>query len=150
MKLDNSSYTVTPPDLMLTEHGVSVLVSSTDEKLITKIKDIFEKYIATSIVFYVQEKETNSNTLPWLWNVSKTCDFMIIDLDTCAEADIIAGLMKPIEDEKVVLFYSDKYTRRDTIKLINATGENLVVTRMEDIHNYIRLQMNPEYFDETK
>ena len=35
--------------------------------------------------------------------------------------------MKPIEDEKVVLFYSDKYTRRDTIKLINATGENLVV-----------------------
>ena len=34
--------------------------------------------------------------------------------------------MKPIEDEKVVLFYSDKYTRRDTIKLINATGENLV------------------------
>ena len=59
-------------------------------------------------------------------------------------------ISKPIEDEKVVLFYSDKYTRRDTIKLINATGENLVVTRMEDIHNYIRLQMNPEYFDETK
>ena len=46
MKLDNSSYTVTPPDLMLTEHGVSVLVSSTDEKLITKIKDIFEKYLS--------------------------------------------------------------------------------------------------------
>ena len=71
---------------------------------------------------------------------------MIIDLDTCAEADIIAGLMKPKEDENTVLFYSDKYTRRDTIKLINATGENLVVTRMEDIHNYIRLQMNQEYF----
>ena len=150
MKLDNSSYTVTPPDLMLTEHGVSILISSTNEKLIKKVKDIFEKFIATSIVFYIQNKETNSNTLPWLLNVSKTCEFMIIDLDTCAEADIIAGLMKPKQDENTVLFYSDKYTRRDTIKLINATGENLVVTRMEDIHNYIRLQMNQEYFDETK
>jgi len=61
MKLDNSSYTVTPPDLMLTEHGVTVLVSSTNDKLIEQIKDIFEKYIATSIVFYIQQKETNSS-----------------------------------------------------------------------------------------
>lgn len=38
MKLDNSSYTVTPPDLMLTEHGVTVLVSSTNDKLIEQIK----------------------------------------------------------------------------------------------------------------
>ena len=51
MKLDNSSYTVTPPDLMLTEHGVSVLISSTNDKLIKSVKDVFEKYISTSIVF---------------------------------------------------------------------------------------------------
>ena len=110
---------------MLTEHGVSVLASSTDEKLITKIKDIFEKYIATSIVFYVQGKETNSNIHAAM---ERTQDLRLYDYrsDNRAEADIIAGLMKPIEDEKVVLFYSDKYTRRDTIKLINATGENLV------------------------
>ena len=67
---------------MLTEHGVSVLVSSTDEKLITKIKDIFEKYIATSIVFYVQGKETNP--IPTMaMERTKTCDFMIIDRIMC-------------------------------------------------------------------
>ena len=62
MKNDNSSYTVTPPDLYMTEHGISVLISSTNEELTDKIKDLFEKHIAISIVFLVQNKKTNSGT----------------------------------------------------------------------------------------
>ena len=94
MKIDNSSYTVTPPDLYMTEHGISIFISSTNNELITPIKELFEKFIATSVVFMVQNKKTNSETLPWMWNVSKTCDFMIIDVDTCAWEDIMAGLLK--------------------------------------------------------
>ena len=149
MKLDNSSYTVTPPDLYMTEHGISILISSMDDNLVISIKELFEKLIATSIVFLVQSKKTNSGTLPWMWNNSRTCDFMVIDIDTCAWEDIMAGLLKSKDKQNTVLFFSDKYKRRETVKLINATGTNLVVRSIEDIHNYIKLQMSPEYFNET-
>jgi len=149
MKIDNSSYTVTPPDLYMTEHGISILISSTNTDFISSVKELFEKFIATSIVFLVQNKKTNSETLPWMWNVSKTCDFMIIDVDTCAWEDIMAGLLKSKDEENTVLFYSDKYKRRETVKLINATGTNLVVRSLADINNYIKLQMSPEYFNES-
>lgn len=149
MKLDNSSYTVTPPDLYMTEHGISILISSINDDLVISIKELFEKLIATSIVFLVQGKKTNSGTLPWMWNNSTTCDFMVIDIDTCAWEDIMAGLLKSKEKQNTVLFFSDKYKRRETVKLINATGTNLVVRSIEDIHNYIKLQMSPEYFNET-
>ena len=148
MKIDNSSYTVTPPHLYMTEHGISIFISSTNNDLINPVKELFEKFIATSVVFLVQNNKTNSETLPWMWNVSKTCDFMVIDVDTCAWEDIMAGLLKSREEENTVLFYSDKYKRRETVKLINATGTNLVVRSIADINNYVKLQMSPEYFND--
>ena len=148
MKIDNDSYTVTPPDLMMTEHGIGILISSTNEELVADVKHLFEKFIVTSVVFMVQKQKTNAVTLPWMWNVSKTCDFMIIDLDTCAWEDIMAGLLRSTDQPNTVLFYSDKYKRRETVKLINATGTNIVVRTTEDINNYIKVQMSSEYFDE--
>ena len=144
MKIDNSSYTVTPPDLYMTEHGISILISSTNEQFIPSVKELFEKFIATSIVFLVQANKTNSETLPWMWNVSRTCDFMIVDVDTCAWEDIMAALIKPSITNNGVMFYSDKYKRRETARLINATGTNVIVRKVDDIDTFIRLQMNPE------
>tara|TARA_R110000744_G_scaffold288593_3_gene399596 strand:+ start:446 stop:619 length:174 start_codon:yes stop_codon:yes gene_type:complete len=56
MKIDNDSYTVTPPDLMMTEHGIGILISSTNEELIDDVKHLFEKFIVTSVVFMVQKQ----------------------------------------------------------------------------------------------
>lgn len=144
MKTDNSVYTVTYPDLHITEDGMTVLVSSTSKDFVESVKGIFEKYISTSIVFYVQPKKTNSETLAWMWNTSNTCDLMIVDIDTCAWEDIMAALIKPSISNNGVMFYSDKYKRRETARLINATGTNLIVRRIEDIDTFIKLQMNPE------
>lgn len=144
MKTDNSVYTVTYPDLHITEDGMTVLVSSTSKDFVEKVKDIFEKYIKTSLVFYVQSKKSNSETLAWMWNTSNTCDLMIVDIDTCAWEDIMAALIKPSISNNGVMFYSDKYKRRETARLINATGTNLIVRRIEDIDTFIKLQMDPE------
>ena len=144
MKTDNSVYTVTYPDLHITEDGMCVLVSSTDREFVDRVKGIFEKYIHTSIVFYVQPKKTNSETLAWMWNVSNTCDLMIVDIDTCAWEDIMSALIKPSISNNGVIFYSDKYKRRETARLINATGTNLIVRNVNDIDTFIKLQMNPE------
>lgn len=144
MKTDNSVYTVTYPDLHITEDGMTVLVCSTSRDFVENVKDIFEKYIKTSLVFYVQNKKTNSETLAWMWNTSNTCDLMIVDIDTCAWEDIMAALIKPSVSNNGVMFYSDKYKRRETARLINATGTNLIVRNIQDIDMFIKLQMNPE------
>ena len=144
MRTDNSVYTVTYPDLHMSDDGMTVLVTSTDENFIDNVKGIFEKYIYTSIVFYVQPNKTNSETLAWMWNVSTTCDLMIIDIDTCAWEDIMAALIKPTISNDGVMFYSSKYKRRETARLINATGTNLIVRKVEDIDRFVKLQMNPE------
>jgi len=144
MKTDNSVYTVTYPDLHMTDDGMSVLVTSTDSNFINSVKGIFEKYIYTSIVFYVQPNKTNSETLAWMWNVSTTCDLMIIDIDSCAWEDIMAALIKPNYHNNAVMYYSSKYKRRETARLINATGTNMIIRKVEDIDRFIRLQMNPE------
>lgn len=144
MKTDNSVYTVTYPDLHITEDGMTVLVSSTSKDFVEKVKGIFEKYISTSIVFYVQHKKTNNETLAWMWNTSNTCDLMIVDIDTCAWEDIMAALIKPSISNNGVIFYSDKYKRRETARLINATGTNLIVRNVDDIDTFIKLQMSPE------
>ena len=74
---------------------------------------------------------------------------MIIDIDTCAWEDIMAALIKPTISNNGVMFYSSKYKRRETARLINATGTNLIVRKVQDIDRFIRLQMNPEGIYDT-
>ena len=138
MKLnDNSSYTVTPPDLFLSETGLNVLITSTNEELVTSIKLIFEKFIRTSIIFNVQVNKSGSTTIPWLFHVSRTCEYMFVDLDTCAWEDIMIALLKRNNDNHTVLFYSEKYKRRDAIKIINATSEYVIFTNLEEINKFL-------------
>ena len=78
---DNSSYTVTAPDLFLQLNGLNVLITSTDKKLINNFKLIFEKFIRSSVVFNVQDVETKPDSMPWMWHVSRTCEYMLVDID---------------------------------------------------------------------
>jgi len=123
--------------MMLTNNGICVLISSTDETLVDNIKLLFEKFIRTSIVFYTQPIKTSSVTLPWLWNVSGTCDYMIVDLDTCAWEDIMAALLKDTSGARTVIFYSEKERKREAIKLINAAGRDIIFSNMDDLNNFL-------------
>lgn len=142
MKIDNSSYTVTAPDLFLADTGLSVFISSTNDDLIQSIKLLVEKYIMNSIVFNVQDKLTNGTTLPWLWSVSRTCEYMIIDLDTCAWEDIMAALLKPHDDMHSVIFYSEKRKRREAIRLINATSRYIIFNNLLDLDKFLDIETN--------
>lgn len=143
MKPDNSSYTVTAPDLYLTETGLNVLITSTNNDLIEKIKLLFEKYVMSSIVFNVQDKATNSNSLPWIWHVSRTCEYMIVDLDTCAWEDIMAALLKTKDDMHTVIFYSEKRKRREAIKLINATSKFIIFHNINELDKFLDIDTAP-------
>lgn len=143
MKNDNDSYTVTSPDLMLTENGMSILVSSTDQQLINSIKDLFEQMITSSIVFYIQPTKTTDTTLPWLWHVSRTSDITIVDLDTCAWVDIATMLTK---DTGLVTFVGEKKKKRDAIKLIHATAKYPVLLSKAELIKYLQAELNEGKF----
>ena len=134
---DNSSYTVTAPDLFLSENGVNVLITSTNEELINNFKLLFEKFIRSSVVFNVQQRVTTPDSLPWMWHVSRTCEYMLVDIDTCAWEDIMAALMKRTDENHSVIFYSEKNVRREALKLINATSNYVTITKLEDLNKYL-------------
>lgn len=145
MKSDNSSYTVTSPDLFLSDNGVSVVISSTDTELTSGIKLLVEKYIMSSIVFYVQGSKTTSVSLPWLWHVSRSCEFMIVDIDTCAHEDIMAALLKTVDEGHQVIFYSPKKKRREAIKLLNASSKFVMLSNINELDAYLRIQTAPGF-----
>lgn len=139
MDADNSSYTVTAPDLFLSDNGVNVLISSTDKMFIDDVKDMFELYVQNSIVFNVQDRVTNKTSLPWMWHVSRTCEYMILDIDTCAWEDIMAALLKTRDENHIVIFFSAKQKRREAIRLINATSKFIIFTRLTELNTFLGL-----------
>ncbi len=147
MKNDNGSYTVTPPDLFLSENGVNTLIVSTDDKLVDGIKLLFEKYIMSSIVFNVQ-KNTTSGNLAWLFHVSTSCEFMVVDLDTCTTEDVASALLKTVDESHIVIFMSLKQRKRDLIRLINAKSKYLIFSDLQQLDAYLKIETMPGYIND--
>ena len=137
MKPDNSSYTITNPDLFLTNDGISVLITSTNKDFIDEVKLIVENHIEHSIVFNVQPSSTTETGVPWMWYVSRAVDIMFVDLDTCAWIDVCTALTKEQDDNHVVVFYSEKDKKGDAIKLINATSKYVILKSIKEISGYM-------------
>ena len=142
MKNDNSSYTVTPPDLFLHENGITTLIISEDTKLGDDIKLLFEKYIMSSMVFNIQNKTTSGN-LSWMYNISTHCDFMIVDIDTCKWEDIIAALLKEQDENHQVIFISPRNKKRDAIRLLNAKSKFLIFSSIVQLDTYLKIETMP-------
>lgn len=142
MKNDNSSYTVTPPDLFLPENGITTLIISEDTKLVDDIKLLFEKYIMSSMVFNIQNKTTSGN-LSWMYNISTHCDFMIIDIDTCKWEDIIAALLKEQDENHQIIFISPRNKKRDAIRLLNAKSKFLIFSNVVQLDTYLKIETMP-------
>ncbi|MDA9302662.1 hypothetical protein N9578_00425 [bacterium] len=141
MQQDNSSYTVTSPDILLTDDGISILVTSKNPELVDDIKALYEKYIDTSIVVNVQDKNTSENTVSWMWYVSRPCDMMIIDLDTCAWIDVCIAMTKKQDDNHSIVFINQKNKKRDAVRLLNATSEYLILKSIDEFDVYLKSQL---------
>ena len=143
MKIDNSCYTVTHPDLMLTPDGVNVCISSTDKQLIKSIQNTFEKYLLSSIVFNVQNTITTDKSLAWLYYISEPADFLIIDLDTCAWIDICLAMKKQEVEGKYILFFNQRNIKPEAVTLINAMGDFYMLTSIDRLDNFIYSEILP-------
>lgn len=141
MKHDDSSYTVTSPDLMLTESGVSVLLSSTDTELVEETKLLIEQWVQVALVFYVQPTPTTKASLPWFYHVSLTADLLIIDVDTCAWSDILTAT---INHKGLLVFYSPKRKKQDAIKVLHASAKYPIIYSREDLKDFLAAEFNAD------
>lgn len=142
--LDNSSYTVTAPDLMLSEFGFNVVIISSNEDVINSVKEKFERFIQSAIIFNLQQTKTNDSNLAWLYYVSGPADFLFIDIDTCEWIDICLALSKDVQNGKFVVFYGGLKTKKPLIKLLSALGNHFIVENMDGLEMMIQKELVPD------
>ena len=137
MVYDNSSYTVTAPDLYLTDDGISVLICSQDKEFKTKIQDLLERYIISSLVFFESDAITTENNVAWEYFVSRQADLMVVDMDTCEYVDLCVALTRPIPQGKWTLFVNRKGSKRDVLRIISAEGKYYQFRSIDEIEQFI-------------
>lgn len=141
MNLDNSSYTVTFPDLTLTETGSTVLIVSTDTDFIDTVKTQFERYIISSLVFYVQDKPAVNNEVAWLYHVSKTVEICIVDLDNCSPNDVLIACHRTEDDFHHLVFVSKRNQQRDIVRVLNAEGTYTILEDTDQLESWIQSEI---------
>jgi len=141
MVYDNSSYTVTAPDLYLTDDGISVLICSQNEEFRRRIKDLMERYIISSLVFFENNNITTEQNVAWSYFVSKQADLMVVDMDTCEYVDICVALRRPIPQGKWTLFVNQKGSKREVLRVISAEGKYYQFRTIEEIEYFIQTEL---------
>lgn len=141
MRDDNSSYTVTSPDLMLTDDGLNVLICSHDKNFVFTIKKIYESKIDTSIVFNVQRTTTNENNIAWLFYVTSGVDVIVVDLDNCDYADVCTAMTKNPDHGQQVIFISEKNKKRELVRLINAQRKYTILNSLSEFESLLEIQL---------
>ncbi len=136
--MDNSSYTVTSPDLLLSSNGITILIISQNKNNVENIKRMFEKYIVNQIVFCVQDKVTTEANMGWAYYISRSCDMVIVDLDNCEWIDVCMALTKELKEEfEKVIFYSERQKKRTVEMLQNSIGNYVMVRSIQELDTYI-------------
>ena len=136
--MDNSSYTVTSPDLLLSSNGITILIISQNKDNVENIKRMFEKYIVNQIVFCVQDKVTTEANMAWAYYISRSCDMVIVDLDNCEWIDVCMALTKELKEEfEKVIFYSERQKKRTVEMLQNSIGNYVMVRSIQELDTYI-------------
>ena len=141
MVYDNSSYTVTAPDLYLTDDGISVLICSQNEEFRRQIKDLMERYIISSLVFFENNNITTEQNVAHSYFVSKQADLMVVDMDTCEYVDICVALRRPIPQGKWTLFVNQKGSKREVLRVISAEGKYYQFRTINEIEHFIQSEL---------
>ena len=144
MTQDNSSYTVTSPDILLTDDGINILICSHDTTFIDSVKRIYEQMIETSIVFNVQRTDTNESNIGWLFYVSAGVDIMIVDVDTCQWIDICTAMTRINDSNRQTYFVSEKGKKRELIRLINAQRKYTILRSLSEVEALVSIQLGLE------
>lgn len=121
---ENSIYTITPPDMMLSVGGPSFTVISEDTNLIKEIEELNESMFKTVAVnIYHCDGPVNEENLAWVISVMRLSDTVFVDLDTATELGIMASITSDVN----AVYLSKKNTKKGIVKLFNAMREGYTI-----------------------
>ena len=121
---ENSIFTITPPDMMLSVNGPSITIISENDALIKEIEDLHESMFKTvSVNIYHCNGPVNEENLAWVISVMRLSDTVFVDLDTATEL----GIMTSIVTDSNAVYISKKNLKKGIVKLFNAMREGYTI-----------------------
>jgi hypothetical protein len=131
---ENSIFTITPPEMQLSDDGPTITVISTNPEFITKIESAHESMFKTvSVTIYHPDGPVTENNIAWVVSVMRFSDNIFVDLDTATDLSIIGAILS---NGNVVFINKDR-VRNDIAKLINSMQTDYQI--FEEIEDYIEV-----------
>lgn len=132
--MENSIYTITPPDMRLSTRGPSVCVLSTDGTFLAEVESCHEELFKTvSVNIYHPGGEVDADNLAWCISVMHLCDNIFVDLDTVSNL----GLLAAVISDKSVIYVSRNKNNKDVIRLFNVHNDYTVYDSVNDYFDLI-------------
>ena len=134
---ENSIFTITPPDMRLSEDGPTITVISTDKDFVDYVEAMYEKMFKTvPVTIYLTDGVVTEDKLAWLLSVMRFSETVFVDLATASDISILSSVMV---DVNRALINTDG-CRNDIAKVFNALGENAQVhDSIEDYFEFMLL-----------
>ena len=131
---ENSIFTITPPEMQLSDDGPTVTVISTNPEFITKVEAAHESMFKTvPVTIYHPGGPVNESNIAWVVSVMRFSDNIFIDLDTATDLSIIGAILS----NGNVIFINKDRVRNDIAKLINSMQTDYQI--FEEIEDYIEV-----------
>jgi len=138
--MSNNTYHITPPNLIMVEEGITVLLLGFEHSSVLKIEEIFEKQVyEADLLFYYSESKIDTETLGWANAVAQNSDFIIINLDNITPLELAIAeenLFDEDEDSKKVIEYTDIGSTNPLV-LYKLNMGDMVVKSMDGLNDFI-------------
>jgi hypothetical protein len=132
--MENSIYTITPPDMRLSTRGPSICVLTTDGTFLAEVESCHEDLFKTvSVNIYHPAGEVTGDNLAWTIGVMHLCDNVFVDLDTVSNL----GLLAAVTSNTTVTYVSRNKNNKDVIRLFNVCSDYNVYDSITDYFDLI-------------
>jgi hypothetical protein len=134
---ENSIYTITPPDMHLTDNGPTITVVSTNDKFLSKVETLHERLFKTvPVSIYHCGGQVNESNMAWLISVMRFSDNVFVDLDTANDLGILCAIFS----DSSTIYINKEKKRNDIAKLFNSVNAGFNV--YEDLQDYFDLVLD--------
>ena len=119
--MTDSVYTVTPPDLRVTESGPSIMMLGVAFDAGDPYVELFDSLFPDSdVTIYTSESGIDSDNIAWYRAALSMSSTVIVDIDNATPEEVFLGLQAEIADQPLVFWVSPTHASPNLHKLLNS------------------------------